>query len=312
MKWWVIAIIVVVVVGITAAIGIPMYQDRERVAKMELAKVEFQDQLQDKWSEVAEMVSLLPMRTSDPKTLRNFATFEYKKLNAMKPFRVDPAYKNQASDFMDKVHDPAMKLLGQLAERIKATDKSLVLEHARDLDESLRKFRENNNDLELRNVNQVAPILEGKFDKLAEAIKPPKPTVIYVNQYPDWVSTPEQRQAYSSMRDVARRYFAARSDLGRRLNWSYGRQNPNEYFSRGDVRSILTDAVSIRSQLETEVSAAERVEGMSELGDTLRTMIRNSYQSLGYLLNGQNYRAFKELSSQNDQISIQVRRKFRI
>ena len=180
------------------------------------------------------------------------------------------------------------------------------------MDRSLSRFRDDSKVADLKDVNPVALLLDSNFGKIAKREESAKPTVIYVNSYPDWVTTPEQRQSFTNMRDVARRYFAARSDLDRRLNWSYGRQYPSEYFRRGDVRRILFDAINIRNNLESEVASAERTEGMSDLGNMLRAMIQNSYRSLGYLVNSQDYGSFKQLNNENDRISTRVRQTFGI
>lgn len=300
---------------IVVSVGHHFYSENQAEQAMKLAQADIDKQFADRWQTVIQSYDMLFKSCSSKLEYKDFCRSHYKSISELVKFEVDPkfagALQPQVEVFADKVIYPAKDLFNLMSDPITADPEQPkdITRKAKELEANMSQYWETHRQLEP--VSRKAKDLKVLLNKIYQ-VKPPEATkIVIVNTYPDWVTTNVQRQAFSSMRNIASRYFAARASLNRQLNWTYGRNN-SSYFGYSDVRTVLAQAIELRRNLFAEVQDAKKVEGMSELADKLETMLRNSYQGLLGLYNDQDYRTFKQLNNENDQISRYVRQVFGI
>lgn len=311
-KFLIAIFILIAVVGSFA--GFHYYKVDQAKQEMQVAQADLDKQFASRWQKVIDSYDLLSKNCGSKASYKEFCYSHYKVIKGLGQFEVDPKYAKdfqpQVEAFGYKVIDPATTLFNLMSNPIVGDPDQLkdIVTKAGDLETIMMQYW--NNHRELTPVPQKTKDLKPLLAKIYTP-KPAAPKVVVVYAYPNWVRTDVQRQAFSSMRDIASRYSIARKTLNRQLNWSYGSSNP-AYFANSDVRAILYSAIELRKGLFAEVQETKSVEGMSDLCRQLETMLKNSYQGLVALYDNQDYSTFHTLSSQNDAISKYVRQTFGI
>lgn len=300
-------VLVVIFLVVGAIVGITGYGSYKEKEKLAAQQAEFEVQQKRHWNQIVNALNLFPLKASDSRTLQNFASFEFKQLNEME-FLVNSQYREEARRFMRRVHFPAKSLFLALSTKVTPERSEAILALAREVDNNLDDYSQSNP--ELKQFTQIAAILESKLKSIVIKEKPVVTKIIVVNSgYPSWVSNSEQRESYSSMRDIARRYLQSRMTLAKRLNWSRARGD-SSYLRQSDVRSIIADAWNLRKELRSELSNASRVEGMSNLASLIDQMLMNSLDGLAAIYDHGDYPTFKSLNNVNDRLAKEIRNNY--
>lgn len=306
-------ILFVVVAAIAAYVGIGIHQDRvaqqQRLIAEQKAGAEFQRQLQNNWDVIVQAVNLLPLRLESRGQLKEFASYTYKQLDALK-FRVEPRYEGAAQVFMDTVYVDAKQLFKLLSTEVKSSRLDAIIDRANVLDTRLGSFQKRYPNFK-RPDTMVGVVLE---NKLKDLVKPPvqaQAPIRVVYAYPTWVTTPSQQYAWDTMRQIAIEYFRERRGLAQRIMWKKVASRDSSYLRTYNVQMVLEGAIRLRQEMLSRIGNAERVEGMSALSSQLRAMLDNSITGLQYAKEG-DYATFKVYNNRNDRIQADIRRTFGI
>lgn len=281
----------------------------------------FHAQLREKWERVMSSYDLACKNLGDKSAYKAYAYDKYKGMKTIQNFDVDPscveAAKPEIKLFGEVVVYPSQDLYDAMTQDISGSGdqwrdiKRTITEYEKDLD---RYWADHYSEYQLVPVPKRADEIIGKLAKyyVPKPASQPATKVVVVSAYPSWINNAAQKQGYDSMSQLVSRYFAARLNLSRRLNWTKAKQDPRSYFSYSDVRAILQSEMDIRRQMYNEVQSVKQIEGMSELGSQLETMLQNSFEGLKALYERGDYSSFKSYNNANDAISASIRKTFGI
>lgn len=300
---------------VLCSIGYAKYANTQREHNELEAKVAaekaFNRQLENNWDYVLQDMNLIELRANDPKNLRSYSDFQYKRLGKVK---FSPAYRNQADEFMTDVHRPVCELYKKMATPINKEKKDRLILEAKEVDSALASFSRKHPGFIQPSV-RFESVLETNMAKLLPADKPAttRPEIIVVHttpSYPNWIQTAAQRTSWDSMKSIASDYFKERHRLSLDINWATARRNPS-YLLGYSIQSKLDQGISMRQNLLSRLEDVEMEEGMTTLSERLKSMLQNSLWSLEYAKKG-DYASFKSVNNANDRIQNEIRRTFKI
>lgn len=280
--------------------------------KKAIAQQDFEAKLAQNWEIVASVANNIQIQAKDPATLVHFARAEYARVQGIHFSDIAPQFRSQAEEFQWEVSAPLVELLRELSGGVKESNFGMILRQAQSTDDGMKRFyAKHPGSIKPASIAALLDTNKSKLVKLPPAVVQPTTTRVIVVDYPTWVQSREQRQAWDTMYSVTRDYFKERTRMQKVVNWSYGSRY-NAYFTNSDVQQRLSEGISVRDALLSRLSSIERVEGMSTLSASIKQMLNNSIQSLTILHNTGDYARFKYLNNQNDRIQVAIRRQFGI
>ena len=308
---WGIAVVMVVMVMLTGIIAI-MFASAGVNMVAQVAQKDFEAKLVQNWEIVASVANNIQIQAKDPATLVHFARQEFSRVQGIHFADIAPKFQSEAEEFQREVSSPLIELLRELSGGIKESNFGKILRQAQSTDDGMKRFyAKHPGSIKPASIAALLDANKSKLVKLSPALVQPTTTRVIVVDYPTWVQSREQRQAWDTMYSVTRDYFKERTRMQKVINWQYGSQY-NSYFTSSGVRQRLSEGISVRQALLSRLSSIERVEGMSTLSASIKQMLNNSIESLSILYNTGDYPRFKGINNQNDSIQSAIRRQFGI
>ena len=303
-KMIVLIVIAGIVIGLSGSVFINSnYKATQR---------DFETKLAQNWEIVASVANNIQIQAKNQDMLEHFAREQYQKVQGIHFSEISPAYQSQAEEFQKEVSAPMVELLREISSGVTDHNFGKILRQAQSADDGMKRFYENHpGSIEPASIATLLDESKSKIVKATPAPTPKTTTRIIVVDYPTWVHSQEQRQAWDTMHSVTRDYFNERTRMQKVIDWKYGSQN-NNYFLVPAIRQRVQEGITERVELLTRLSTIESVEGMSDLSASIKAMLNNSIQSLSILRDSGDYARFKYLNNQNDRIQSSIRRQFGI
>lgn len=163
-------------------------------------------------------------------------------------------------------------------------------------------------------VLDISTKLASNFQKAGQTHTVDSLTKLDRISYPTWVSSPEQRGAFDSVRQIAQKIVQTRRYLGSKagINWAYGKQGHWDYLENPRFQQIFRTVRDEKMRQLDELAAIENVEGMSELSGVIRQMLQNSVNAMDALIGDANYGLFSQYNLDNNRLSEQLKRQYGI
>ena len=123
--------------------------------------------------------------------------------------------------------------------------------------------------------------------------------------YPSWVESPQDRQYYSGIEEIAQEIQESRRYMGSKsgIDWSQGKSGNWSYFDQTWIKNILTRVISQKYEQLRMLRNLEQYGEHSALAGIVSEMLQNGISGLEALRDDAEYGRFKAYNNRNDQLA---------
>lgn len=135
-----------------------------------------------------------------------------------------------------------------------------------------------------------------------------------VAYYPTWAVSSRDREFFSGIAKIAEEIQESRRYLGSKsgIDWNQGKAGNWSYFNQSWIRSILGRVIEDKRDQLRRVRELASYEGGGELAGIVEEMLVNAIVGLDALRSESDYGRFKSLNNRNDQLAQKLSTKYGI